>query len=363
MPDEIVYTYTGNVLASGGMYIRRHADDELLKLCIGKNEPPRYAYVLAPRQVGKSSLVTSTAKELTSRGIRWCIIDLNQVGVSVEQREWYLGQLVMIADQLNLKTDVFDWWAKQQVGVSNRMIRFYRTVLLKEVAEPVVIFVDEIESTRTLTFTDDFYAAIRSMFNARAAEPDFRRLSFVLIGSASPSDLIKNPAIAPFNIARPVELTDFTLAEARPLAEGFGLPTTEAEQILTWIIKWTGGHPYLTQRACRAIVDKGRARWSEREVDEVVADTFFGEMSEKDNNLLVVRDMLTKHAPNRKRVLLTYRDVYKKSPIVYDDDSKTKSYLKLVGVVHRQRKSLDVRNRIYRRVFNGKWVKKSLATT
>ena len=109
---------------------------------------------------------------------------------------------------------------------------------------------------------DDFYVAIRYFYNARAQAPDFRRLSFVLVGVATPSDLTRDPARTPFNIGRHVEVGDFTPAEARPLADGLGLPEDQAGQVLRWVFDWTGGHPYLTQRLCEHLAKQGRPGWS-----------------------------------------------------------------------------------------------------
>src|SRR5581483_9682192 len=138
--------------------------------------------------------------------------------------------------------------------------------------------------------------------------PEFRLLSFVLIGVATPSDLIRDPRRTPFNIGRQVDLTDFTPAEAQPLAAGLGLPDDNAEQVLGWVLGWTGGHPYLTQRLCRVITDQHRERWSKSDVDRVVESTFFGAMSEQGDNLPFVRDMLTTRAPDPTGVLTTYRE-------------------------------------------------------
>ena len=113
------------------------------------------------------------------------------------------------------------WWQSQaHLGLTQRLTMFFQKVLLAEVAEPVIIFVDEIDSTLSLRFTDDFYAAIRYLYNARALVKEFRRLSFVLIGVATPSDLISDPERTPFNIGQRVDLTDFTFEEALPLADG-----------------------------------------------------------------------------------------------------------------------------------------------
>src|SRR5262249_37498280 len=150
----------------------------------------------------------------------------------------------------------------------------------------------------SLHFTDDFFAAIRYFYNARAVSKDVRRLSFVLIGVATPSDLIRDPQRTPFNIGKRVDLTDFTFQEAMPLAVGFSRAEEEAPQVLGWVMKWTNGHPYLTQRLCQAIADISRRGILESDVDRIVSKTFLGEKSKQDENLRFVRDMLTRRVPS-----------------------------------------------------------------
>ena len=231
-------------------------------------------------------------------------------------------------------------------------------MVLAEVEEPIVIFVDEIDTTLSLDFTDDFYAAIRYLYVARSTDAVFRRLSFVLIGVATPADLIRDPKRTPFNIGQRVDLTDFTEAEALPLAAGLGLPDELAQRALHWIWVWTGGHPYLTQRLCRALVDEQPDHWSEDVVEQTVARVFLGPMSEQDNNLQFVRDMMTKRAPNIFEVLTTYQAVLRSRPPVIDEEQSIfKSHLKLSGVVKRDGKILKIRNAIYRVVFDDRWIK------
>ena len=76
---------------------------------------------------------------------------------------------------------------------------------------------------RSLPFSaDEFFAAIRECYTRRAEEREYNRLAFCLLGVASPSDLIQDTRTTPFNIGRRIELTDFTEAEAMPLALGLG---------------------------------------------------------------------------------------------------------------------------------------------
>ena len=184
-----------------------------------------FAYVLTPRQMGKSSLMVQTAEKLRAEGVRTAIVDLQDLGAQVTAEQWYFGFLVKLEDQLELETDVVGWWREREhLGVSQRLTLFFEQVLLREIAEPIVVFVDEIDSTLSLDFTDDFFIAIRSLYVSRATEPEFGRLSFVLIGVATPGDLIRDAKRTPFqHVGQRVDVTDFTLAEAMPLAAGLGL--------------------------------------------------------------------------------------------------------------------------------------------
>ncbi|WP_169613698.1 AAA-like domain-containing protein [Nodosilinea sp. P-1105] len=358
MADPKLYTTGGTVQAGGGIYIPRPADKELLQLCRNR----AFAYVLTPRQMGKSSLMIQTAQQLEAEGVRTAIVDLQDLGAQVTAEQWYFGFLVKLEDQLVLDTDVVSWWqAHHHLGVSQRLTLFFERVLLAEIPEPLVIFVDEIDSTLSLDFTDDFFTAIRYLYVSRAQIPEFQRLSFVLIGVATPSDLIRDPRRTPFNIGQRVDLQDFTLSEALPLAVGLGLTGDMAEQTMAWVLQWTGGHPYLTQRLCQEMAQAEDETWSGAKVGRLVEHTFLGEHSERDNNLQFVRDMLTKRAPELGALLETYRQVRRgKPPVVDEEQSLVKSHLKLSGLVKRQGRVLLVRNLIYRQVFDRRWVREHL---
>jgi len=355
---QAIYTTGGTVQAGGGIYLSRQTDEELLTLC----RAGTLSYILTPRQMGKSSLMVWTAEQLSQEGVRSVIIDLTQLGVQVTAEQWYLGLLTIIEEQLELETDVVQWWQERtHLGSTQRLTQFFKDVLLVEVAERVTIFVDEIDSTLSLDFTDDLFAAIRYLFVARAQEPEFHRLSFVLIGVATPGDLIRDPKRTPFNVGQRVDLTDFSLEEALPLSAGLEVAAAQAEQVMGWVLKWTGGHPYLTQRLCQAMTQVGGRRWSEAEVDRLVVSTFLGQQSEQDNNLQFVRDMLTKRAPEPGLVLKTYREIWRGKRLVMDEEqSLVKSHLKLSGVVRREGRALHIRNRIYRQVFDGRWIQTHL---
>ncbi len=218
---------------------------------------------------------------------------------------------------------------------------------LKEVSEPIVLFFDEIDSTLSIPFADDFFAALRAIYNARSTVADFKRLSFVMIGVATPSDLICDSKRTPFNIGHRVELSDFSLEELYPLAEGLG---ENAEQILRWVFDWTNGHPYLTQRLCQFLT-KSKNEFTKETVERAVKDLFLGEKGMEDNNLQFVHDMLLERAADKMGVLKIYQQVVTdKKPVEDDEQSLNKSHLKLSGVVRRRQTKLHVSNLIYKEV-------------
>lgn len=358
----ITFAVGGNVFAKKGFYVSRSTDAELLSQCREGN----FAFVLAPRQLGKTSLVIQTSQQLREENILSVIVDLSPIGkkTTIEQ-EWYLSLLGDIIDQLDLEIDLDAWWAQNSKrGASKALVLFLREVMLKQISQPVVIFLDEIDSTINLEFKDDFFATLRYVYNARGITPDLQRVSFVLIGVATPNDLISDPYRTPFNVGYRVDLNDFTLPEAMPLVAGLRLPPEEAQQVLEWIFKWTMGHPYLTMRVCRLVADSQLQSWSEKDIDNLVADSFFGKI-DNDLNLQFVRDMLTLRVPPevpQSDVLMMLKEI-RRRPIREDKRSIVQSHLKLSGVAREENHLLKVRNPVYSEVFDNRWIKEHLPET
>jgi hypothetical protein len=94
MAEPGLYTVGGTVQAQeGGIYVERQADAELLRLC----QQGSFAYVLTPRQLGKSSLMIRTAERLIEAEIRPVVIDLTQIGTQLAADAWYGDFLDLVA--------------------------------------------------------------------------------------------------------------------------------------------------------------------------------------------------------------------------------------------------------------------------
>jgi hypothetical protein len=355
--NAFVFVAGGTVQAGGGVYLERAADRDVLEHCRAGD----FTYILTSRQMGKSSLMIRTAERLTGEKLLPVIVDLTELGTQTTPEQWYKGFLFAVQEQLGLGVDASRWWNDQpDHSFALRFTRYLREVALVERHERIVLFVDEIDTTLRLDFTDDFFAAIRFLYQNRAADPELARLSFVLIGVATPGDLIKDGARTPFNVGHRVELTDFTDEEAEPLIQHLDVPPALARSLIRWITAWTGGHPYLTLRVVRSLAESPPARLSRNDIDARVSELFLGQQGEFDSNLRFVRDMLTKKAFDREAVLRTYTDIRCGKSVPDNELDQVQSWLKLSGVVRRSRGILHLRNVVYETVFDEAWARQHL---
>lgn len=361
------YFIAGGTLAyDTPSYIERPADTEL----IGRIENGELCFILNTRQFGKSSLVVRTIHtiETTRSDVIPIFVDFSSMGMAdvsgmnqsdqteFEER-WYQTLLYLCAKNLNISPDPFEWWPSQKSTNSNRFKTYLRDFILTHSAQRLVYFFDEVDSIVKHRFSDDFFATIRAIHNEKAYDQKWERLSFVLIGAASPHDLIKNKQASPFNVGRSIYLHEFTLKDIFQLREGF---SGESDQLLKRIHFWTSGHPYLTQKICQHIVESEKFVWLEDEVDEIVHDLFLSESARvQENNLLFAGDrILQNEQVSPQQLLHLYGKVYDgKKAVRHDRNSLPNNELLISGLVKVNDKNLlEVRNNIYRHVFNKAWI-------
>ncbi|MEZ2277660.1 MAG: AAA-like domain-containing protein [Microcoleus sp.] len=253
------YQVGGSLTNNAPNYVKRHADDDFYNgLKAGE-----FCYVLNSRQMGKSSLQVRTIQRLRSEGIACAAIDISEIGNrGVTPEQWYAGLLRILENNFNLSdvVNVRTWWRDRNfLAPVQRLSEFIETVLLANIASNIVIFIDEIDSILALDFSaDDFLALIRSCYNKRANNSEFDRLTWALLGVASPTDLCRDKNVSnntPFNIGKAIELTGFDETEAQPLAAGLAEITDSSQEVLREVLYWTGGQPFLTQKLCKLLFE------------------------------------------------------------------------------------------------------------
>jgi WD40 repeat protein len=354
---ESFYITGGTLHRDAPCYIERQADTELYN---GLKEG-RFCYVLTSRQMGKSSLMVRTANRLREEGIGVAVLDLTAIGQNLNPEQWYNGLLNQLGQRLDLEDELYDFsYGHKELGPLQRWMRAIREVVLPLYRGRVIIFVDEIDTVRSLPFsTDEFFAGIREFYNGRTEDTELGRLTFCLLGVATPSDLIRDTRTTPFNIGYRVELNDFTSGEALPLARGLRCEESKGEELLRRVLYWTGGNPYLTQRICREAAEYGVK--STAEIDEICERLFFSHRAqERDDNLMFVRERILRSEVDIAGLLELYKRVRKGKRVRDEETSQLVSILRLSGIVKIEYGYLKVRNRIYQRVFDSEWVKANM---
>lgn len=325
------FHWGGNLDPNSPVYIKRPEDEKLPEHIAAGD----FVTVLAPRQMGKTSLLLRVRRLLTEAGMAVAYVDLSPAREE-SLENWYSHISMGIAEQVLPAGD------RPPLPQSHlEFVQFLRAVATQLGNTRLCIMLDEV-GTVPEDMSDAFFGNVRYVFSNRQVKPEFRFTNFVLCGTFQPRDLIKNPANSPFNISKTLRMSDLTRDGVRRLVgmlERMGVYFDE--DIPDEIYNWTGGQPYLTQRLC-AIFEEWKIPISGPEVVERAIQ----ELMMDDNNLDHIVHRLHEEAeliPWLERILL------RKESIRFNRMTNQRlARLELIGLIKPANDgTCRIRNRIY----------------
>ena len=370
-PSTFDYQVGGSLPMDAPTYVVRSADRNLYN---GLKQG-EFCYILHPRQMGKSSLMVRMMRHLQREGFSCAAIDMTRIGSeNITPEQWYKGFVVELCRSFGLpkNNNLKTWWnQRKDIPPVQRLSQFIEEFLLIDLDKEVnaspqkrVILIDEIDHVLGLDFSvNDFFALIRACYNQRSLNPDYQRLTFVLLGVATPSDLIGDRLKTPFNIGKAIQLEGFKEHEAQPLLSGLAEKVSNPQVLLKEILAWTGGQPFLTQKICKLVHSSSdpiptnkEAEWTENLVRRQVIENW--ESQDEPEHLRTIRDRILKSDQQPEQLLKLYKQILDRGEIaVVSIDSPEEKELLLSGLVIKHQGTLRVCNRIYQLIFDHSWIK------
>jgi WD40 repeat protein len=352
-----MYYVGGRLPLNASSYVVRQADEEIYRALI----EGEFCYLLNCRQMGKSSLRVRASQRLMDEGIACGAVDLSGIGGDrVTPQQWYAEILRALTRSFRLQKQIdLRRWLEARLSRSPiaSLSEFLKEHLLSLTQRPTVIFIDEIDITLSLPFnTDDFFSLLRSCY-------ELEGLTFVLLGVATPGDLIVEKTRTPFNIGRAIQLHGFQPHEAQPLIAGLRDRVEQPENALLEVLAWTEGQPFLTQKACYLLREASAelGKLSNGAIPQLIESHLINNWMAQDEppHLRTIRDRLLRDDRQAGRVLGLYQQILRHGAI-NADDSPEQIELQLSGLVVKKDGQLQVYNRIYEGVFDRLWVEKQL---
>lgn len=364
-------------------YVERAADHQLFHgLANGIS-----CYVLTSHQMGKSSLAVRTFYRLRSTGTSVIAIDLAAFGREISAEQWFNAVVLRAGRQLDLEDAVERFWnARRGDPPVTRFCATMHSVLLPRAGGRLVILTDEVDIVRSLRDAG-LLDAIRGRCEGLGWRLGSQGVALGLFATSSPAELLAGAAQDCLPGLRVIPLHDFTCEEllaiapqllercfknqAAQLSDCPGTILGSLEDLLGRVHDWTGGHPYLSQELCQAVVGRlasmPAGQWPmsanlrSQLVDQCCQERFLTrQAASSDHNLLYVQRNLLHGEEERWDRLNLYQRVWQGEAIAIERHPAGAMDLLRTGVARAQGGLIQVRNRIYTRVFDSRWLDKVL---
>lgn len=211
-------------------------------------QPGALIRIKAPRQTGKTSLLSRTLDYAKKQGCQAAYLNLQSadaefLGSLDKFLQWFCGS---IAQELNLPDKLAEYW-QGVLGSKNKCTNYFQRYLLSEIKSPVVLGLDEVDQIfQHPEVAAEFFGLLRAWHEKSKNQTTWQKLRLAIAHSKEVY-IPLNINQSPFNVGLPIELPEFNQSQVEDLVQKYHLDWGEEEvkQLMTMV----GGHPYLVRVA------------------------------------------------------------------------------------------------------------------
>lgn len=211
--------------------------------------PGALVRIKAPRQFGKTSLITQILGYAHDQGLHSALVNLQLVeGRIIDHPDTFLRWFcASVARELGIPNEIETRW-DDIFGASYSCTDYFESYLLEQIERPLLLVIDGFDELFACeNVVTDFCGLLRAWYEQSRygiKQNIWQRLRLVIAHSAEiwlPLNLHQSP----FNVGLSIELPGFDSYQIQEIASRYELDFSDTDA--RRLYKWVGGHPYLTQ--------------------------------------------------------------------------------------------------------------------
>lgn len=223
-------------------------------------QPAALIRIKAPRQMGKTSLldrILAQARNYDYRTVRLNLQDVDEVNFSNLDNflRWVCAYISL---ELNICDRIHDFW-KQPIGSKISCKTYFQDYIFPQIGTPLVLACDEVDQVFSYPeVSQGFFGLLRSCHEEANNRDIWKQLRLVIVHSTEnygPLDINHSP----FNVGESIELTEFTPAQVKDLAQRHQLNWND--ELVKQLMAMVGGHPYLVRLAFYHLAQPVPGKW------------------------------------------------------------------------------------------------------
>ncbi len=240
----------GQMPLNSVFYIDRPILESLCYEAIG--QPGALLNICAPKQMGKTSLMTRILAYAKTQGYRTVSVSLQLADAEILQNldsflQWFCAR---VSQQLGLPNAIAQFW-DNYMGSKGNTNDYFTDVLLANLTCPLVMAIDELNQLFAYpNIALEFLLLLRTWSEqAKASDADSNPWHQLRLVTVHSTEILMPPSITPssLNTGLVIKLPEFTPAQVLELAQRWQQEITE--QQIQQLISLLGGHPYRLQLA------------------------------------------------------------------------------------------------------------------